>query len=103
MTQKWLADLVSIPPERQHQIPQELLTRNYVTGRIVLEEGDPHISLLALLGCRLYRLTRLDWESPEVEKPNSPSPVWKTIYEQRVKDEHEDPGSDLDPGFEPDE
>jgi hypothetical protein len=96
VTQKWLADLVSIPPERQHQIPQELLTKNYVTGRIVLEEGDPHISLLALLGCRLYKLNSLVWESPEVEKRDSPSPVWKTIYEQRVKDEHEDPGFDPD-------
>lgn len=89
----WLADLVSIPPERQHQIPQELLTRNYATGRIVLEEGDPHISLLGLLGCRLYRIRRLDWER---DKPKNPSPLWKTIYEQRVKEQHEDPGVDPD-------
>lgn len=67
MTVKWLVDLVSIPPERQHQIPQELLTRNYETGRIVLEEGDPQLSRLTLLGARSYRLNSLDWKPPGVE------------------------------------
>ena len=67
MTVKWLVDLVSIPPERQHQIPQELLIENYETGRIVLEEGDPQLSRLTLLGARSYRLNSLDWKPPDVE------------------------------------
>ena len=65
MTVKWLVDLVTIPPERQHQIPQELLIKNYETGRIVLEEGDPQLSRLTLLGARSYRLNSLRWEPPE--------------------------------------
>jgi len=63
----WLADLISVPPHLQDRIPQELVKKNYESGRIVLEDGDPHISLLALLGCSLYRIQRLDWKPPGVE------------------------------------
>jgi hypothetical protein len=66
VTHKWLVDLVSIPPERHDQIPQELLRKNYESGRIVLEEGDPQLSRLIMLGARSYRLNRLDWEPPDV-------------------------------------
>ena len=67
MTVKWLVDLVSIPPERQHQIPRELLQKNYESGRIVLEEGDPQLSRLILLGARSYKLNSLRWEPPGVD------------------------------------
>jgi hypothetical protein len=68
VTHKWLVDLVSIPPERQHQIPVELRQKNYESGRIVLEEGDPQLSRLTLLGARSYRLNSLDWKPPGVDR-----------------------------------
>lgn len=61
MTQKYLVDLCDIDDAAKIAlVPRPLIHLGIQSGRIILDEGDPQLTRLALLGFKLLPLTRAD-------------------------------------------
>lgn len=53
-----LFDLTTCPPDQIHKIPKTIKQQAMGTGRLVIDEDDPRVSLLLMLGIEHYRLMR---------------------------------------------